>query len=67
MGDTSKNHKDGNIANTVLSAGYSYIIGKFQVILNEDTQELKVIVCTNKDRLMIKPNTDNSCTIVACR
>ena len=57
----------GNEANTLLSAGYSYKLGKFQVILDEDTQELKVIVCTNKDRMMIKPNTDNSCTLVACR
>ena len=64
MRKISETH-EGN--NTLLLANYSYKIGKFQVILDEDTQELKVIVCTNKDRMMIKPNTDNSCTIVACR
>jgi hypothetical protein len=42
-------------------------IGNFQLILNEDNGELKVIVLTNKDRMVIKPNTDNSCTLVACR
>lgn len=51
----------------VLAAGYSYKIGKFQVILDEDSGELKIIVNTNKDRLMIKPHTDNSCSLVACR
>ena len=58
---------ENNNANTLLSAGYSYKLGKFQLILDEDTGELKVIVCTNKDRMIIKPNTDNSCTLVACR
>ncbi len=66
MENLSENTK-GNNANTVLSAGYSYKIGKFQIILDEDTEELKIIVHTNKDRMTIKPNTDNSCTLIACR
>lgn len=48
-----------------LKAGYSYKIGGFQIILDEDTKELKVIVHENKNRMFIKPNTDNSCTLVA--
>lgn len=63
----SNEEQNSNIAKPGIPAGYSFKIGKFQVILDEDTQELKVIVCTNKDRMMIKPNTDNSCTLVACR
>ena len=54
-------------ANNVLAAGYSWKLGDFQIWLDEDTGELKVIVHQNKYRMTIKPNSDNSCTIVACR
>jgi hypothetical protein len=54
-------------ANNVLAAGYSFKIGDFQIYLDEDSKELKVIVHNNKLRMMIKPNSDNSCTVVACR
>ena len=54
-------------ANNVLAAGYSWKLGDFQIWLDEDTGELKVIVHQNKYRMAIKPNSDNSCTIVACR
>ena len=54
-------------ANNVLAAGYSFKIGDFPIYLDEDSKELKVIVHNNKLRMMIKPNSDNSCTVVACR
>lgn len=54
-------------ANNVLAAGYSFQIGDFQIYLDEDSKELKVIVHKNKLRMSIKPNSDNSCTVVACR
>ena len=54
-------------ANNVLAAGYSWKLGDFQIWLDEDTGELKVIVHQNKYRMTIKPNSDNSCTLVACR
>ena len=54
-------------ANNTLAAGYSWKLGDFQIWLDEDTGELKVIVHQNKYRMTIKPNSDNSCTIVACR
>ena len=54
-------------ANNVLAAGYSWKLGDFQIWLDEDTSELKVSVHQNKYRMTIKPNSDNSCTLVACR
>ena len=51
----------------MLAADYSWKLGDFQIWLDEDTGELKVIVHQNKYRMTIKPNSDNSCTIVACR
>ncbi len=54
-------------ANNVLAADYSWKLGDFQIWLDEDTGELKVIVHQNKYRMAIKPNSDNSCTIAACR
>lgn len=54
-------------ANNVLAAGYSFKIGDFQIYLDEDSKELKVIVHKNKLRMAIKPNSDNSCTVLASR
>lgn len=65
-----KNNQKGansNSANTVLAAGISYTIGKFQVLLNESTGDLRVIVHTNSDSLKIQPKSDNSIILHACR
>ena len=51
----------------VLSAGNSYKLGKFQLILDEDTGNLKVYVHTNRDHMKITPKSDNSIVIHACR
>ena len=50
---------------TILTPGVSYSIGKFILILNEDSNELKIIVSTNKDNLLIKPSSSNSIIIKA--
>ena len=67
MHENSKNHNTPTDANNVLAAGYSWKLGDFQLLLDEDTGELKVIVHQTKYRMIIKPNSDNSCTLVACR
>lgn len=67
MAEDSKKHITPTDENNVLAAGYSWKLGDFQLWLDEDTGELKVIVHQNKYRMTIKPNTDNSCTLVACR
>jgi hypothetical protein len=68
MSEKNKQQNTGAMQyDTVLAAGYSYKIGQFTVMLDEDTNELKVIVHQNRNRLTIKPNSDNSCTLVACR
>ena len=51
----------------VLAAGISYTIGKFQLLLNESTGTLRVIVHTNSDSLKIQPKSDNSIVLHACR
>lgn len=55
------------VDNTMLAAGISYTIGKFQVLLNESTGDLRVIVHTNIDILKIQPKSDNSIVLHACR
>lgn len=65
--EDSKKHITPTDENNVLAAGYSWKLGDFQLWLDEDTGELKVIVHHNKYRMTIKPNSDNSCTLVACR
>ena len=67
MQTDSKKHITPTDANNVLAAGYSWKLGDFQLRLDEDTGELKVIVHQTKYRMIIKPNSDNSCTLVACR
>mgnify|MGYP003407981036 FL=1 len=67
MHTDSKKHITPTDENNVLAAGYSFTIGDFQIYLDEDSKELKVIVHKNKLRMTIKPNSDNSCTVVACR
>lgn len=67
MHKDSKKHITPTDANNVLAAGYSWKLGDFQLLLDEDTGELKVIVHQNKYRMTIKPNSDNSCTVVASR
>ena len=51
----------------VLSAGNSYKLGKFQMILDEDSGNLKVYVHTNSYHMQITPKSDNSVLIHACR
>ena len=51
----------------VLAVGYSYKTAEFHLIPDEETNELKIIVLNSKKRLYIKPNSDNSCTLKACR
>ena len=67
MQTDSKKHITPTDANNVLAAGYSFQIGDFQIYLDEDSKELKVIVHKNKLRMSIKPNSDNSCTVVSFR
>jgi len=67
MQTDSKKHITPTDANNVLAAGYSFQIGDFQIYLDEDSKELKVIVHKNNLRMTIKPNSDNSCTVVAYR
>ena len=67
MHEDSKKHITPTDANKVLAAGYSFQIGDFQIYLDEVSKELKVIVHKNNLRMTIKPNSDNSCTVVACR
>ena len=52
--------------NRILQGGVSYIIGKFQCVLDEETGDLKIIVHTNNDSLKITPKADNSIVIHAC-
>ena len=67
MQNDNLKHENLTDANNVLVAGYSFKLGDFQLWLDEDSGELKVIVHQNKYRMTIKPNSDNSCTLVACR
>ena len=46
-----------------LDAGISYSLGKFILILDEDTNDLKVMVSTNNENLLVKPSSSNSITI----
>jgi hypothetical protein len=52
---------------TLLAADISYTIGKFLILLNESTGDLKIIVNTNRDSLKIQPKSDNSIVLHACR
>ena len=53
--------------NHILSAGISYTIGKFQVLLNEETGELRILVHTNTDIMKIIPRSENSIILQSCR
>jgi len=50
-----------------LLAGISYTIGKFQVLLNEETGELRILVHTNTDIMKIIPRSENSIILQSCR
>jgi len=62
----AKKNEIKNSTETLLETGISYTIGKFQVLLNETTGDLRVIVHTNES-LKIQPKSDNSIVIHACR
>lgn len=50
-----------------LSAGIMYKVGEFSVILDEDTNDLKIITTHPSKHLAIRPKADNSVEITACR
>ena len=53
--------------NRLLLAGISYTIGKFQVLLNEETGDLRILVHTNNDIMKIIPRSENSIILQSCR
>ena len=53
--------------NRILLPSISYTIGKFQVLLNEETGDLRILVYTNTDIMKIIPKTDNSIILQSCR
>ena len=53
--------------NRLLLAGISYTIGKFQVLLNEETDELRIIVYMNNENIRIQPKSDNSIILQSYR
>ena len=59
MNETSNTHENVN-ANRVLSAGICYTIGKFLLILNEGTGDLKITAHTDEESLYISPCYANS-------
>ena len=52
--------------NRILLPGISYTIGKFQVLLNEETGELRILIHTN-DIMKIIPRSENSIILQSCR
>ena len=59
--------KENNENNRLLIPGISYTIGKFQVLLNEETGDLRILVHTNNDIMKIIPRSDNSIILQSCR
>lgn len=53
--------------NRILSADISYSLGKFRLILDEDTNELKILVQTNSENLLIKPSSSNSVILITSK
>lgn len=51
----------------MLASGVMYKIGDFSIVLNEDTNELKIITHHSSKHLAIRPKADNSVGITACR
>ena len=52
--------------NRILLPNISYTIGKFQVLLNEETGELRILIHTN-DIMKIIPRSDNSIILQSYR
>jgi hypothetical protein len=48
------------ITNQTLVNSNSYTLGKFHLTLDENTGDLRVLVHTNRDNLLITPKSDNS-------
>ena len=65
MENDNENDKHA-INGEVLLVDYMYKIGDFEILLDE-RGELKIRVKSAKNRLYIKPNSDNSCTMVSNR
>ena len=53
--------------NRILLPNISYTIGKFQVLLNEETGDLRILVYTNTDIMKIIPKANNSIILQSCR
>ena len=53
--------------NRLLLPGISYTIGKFQVLLNEETGDLRILVHTNNDIMKIIPRSENSIILQSYR
>ena len=53
--------------NRILLPSISYTIGKFQVLLNEETGDLRILVHTNTDIMKIIPKADNSIILQSSR
>lgn len=51
----------------MLSAGMMYKLGDFSVMLDEDTNELKITTLHPSKHLQIRPKTDNSIVVKSCR
>ena len=58
-------NENNNIENEFYE--FSFKRGDFQVRFDDEKKELKVIVLTNNLRMIIKPNSDNSCSIGVSR
>lgn len=54
-----------NYTKTTLSPEISYMIGKFNLLLSEETGDLKIIVHTNDEKIMVTPNFSNSILVSA--
>jgi len=61
------NIEEESMSTTPLKTGRSYSLGNFHIIHNADSGDIRVLIHENKYKLAIKPNTDNSCTLVAFR
>ena len=63
--ETSNNSKP--MVYDALLAGNYYTIGKFKLLLNEETGDLKINVHTVVDSLKVQPKSDNCIILHACR
>ncbi len=60
------NQEKNKAINSELSVNFSYKLGKFRLILDENTGNLKIYVTANREHMQITPKSDNSVLIHAC-